>query len=130
MVKWANHSGGSERIFQTVFLPAPGMMYSLLPTGSVPVGRCILGTYQPCRCPAELCVDDAGENLSTQQAVMNPPPQQANSTHCSIAATATALPPHTITRHDVKYYMGRIFDIRSEERRVGKECRSRWSPYH
>src|SRR5256886_15175852 len=22
------------------------------------------------------------------------------------------------------------FDIRSEERRVGKECRSRWSPYH
>src|SRR2546430_15514414 len=22
------------------------------------------------------------------------------------------------------------FDERSEERRVGKECRSRWSPYH
>ena len=22
------------------------------------------------------------------------------------------------------------FRIRSEERRVGKECRSRWSPYH
>src|SRR2546426_10855347 len=28
--------------------------------------------------------------------------------------------------------IGEIFDlkIRSEERRVGKECRSRWSPYH
>ena len=35
---------------------------------------------------------------------------------------------------------GRVFDVgkstiaantnRSEERRVGKECRSRWSPYH
>ena len=25
---------------------------------------------------------------------------------------------------------GRIFATRSEERRVGKECRSRWSPYH
>ncbi len=30
---------------------------------------------------------------------------------------------------------GKVFDIdgmssRSEERRVGKECRSRWSPYH
>ena len=24
-------------------------------------------------------------------------------------------------------YLGRV---RSEERRVGKECRSRWSPYH
>src|SRR5256885_14476150 len=26
--------------------------------------------------------------------------------------------------------LGSIRDIRSEERRVGKECRSRWSPYH
>ena len=26
-------------------------------------------------------------------------------------------------RHSEKY-------VRSEERRVGKECRSRWSPYH
>src|SRR2546430_15163995 len=25
---------------------------------------------------------------------------------------------------------GRLTDSRSEERRVGKECRSRWSPYH
>src|SRR2546422_11337807 len=24
----------------------------------------------------------------------------------------------------------RILELRSEERRVGKECRSRWSPYH
>ena len=24
----------------------------------------------------------------------------------------------------------RIQSMRSEERRVGKECRSRWSPYH
>src|SRR3989454_9925524 len=23
-----------------------------------------------------------------------------------------------------------LFEVRSEERRVGKECRSRWSPYH
>ena len=30
---------------------------------------------------------------------------------CTIAASATALPPHTITRDDVKYYMGRVFDI-------------------
>ena len=24
----------------------------------------------------------------------------------------------------------KIKELRSEERRVGKECRSRWSPYH
>ena len=23
-----------------------------------------------------------------------------------------------------------VYGLRSEERRVGKECRSRWSPYH
>src|SRR5215813_15573809 len=27
-------------------------------------------------------------------------------------------------------YEERLDDDRSEERRVGKECRSRWSPYH
>ena len=26
--------------------------------------------------------------------------------------------------------VGQIHTTRSEERRVGKECRSRWSPYH
>ena len=25
---------------------------------------------------------------------------------------------------------GDFYETRSEERRVGKECRSRWSPYH
>jgi alkylresorcinol/alkylpyrone synthase len=40
----------------------------------------------------------------------------AAATHSTIAATATALPPHKITRADVKYYMGRVFDI--PERRL------------
>ena len=26
--------------------------------------------------------------------------------------------------------MRKLMALRSEERRVGKECRSRWSPYH
>ena len=29
-----------------------------------------------------------------------------------------------------KHYLAEILRGRSEERRVGKECRSRWSPYH
>ena len=33
--------------------------------------------------------------------------------------------------HDAERPKGQIAVInRSEERRVGKECRSRWSPYH
>src|SRR5690349_22465821 len=31
---------------------------------------------------------------------------------------------------DAAYDRDRPLDARSEERRVGKECRSRWSPYH
>ena len=29
-----------------------------------------------------------------------------------------------------RHYFVRLSAERSEERRVGKECRSRWSPYH
>src|SRR2546426_241692 len=31
---------------------------------------------------------------------------------------------------DLKSKLDRLIRTRSEERRVGKECRSRWSPYH
>src|SRR3712207_8750310 len=31
---------------------------------------------------------------------------------------------------DMTRARGRLMEKRSEERRVGKECRSRWSPYH
>ena len=49
------------------------------------------------------------------------------------------LPPSNINRDDTgspktAIYGGvrraRVSLLRSEERRVGKECRSRWSPYH
>src|SRR5688572_31185483 len=33
--------------------------------------------------------------------------------------------PRQHTQHSASYEV-----LRSEERRVGKECRSRWSPYH
>ncbi|MGC0772349.1 MAG: 3-oxoacyl-[acyl-carrier-protein] synthase III C-terminal domain-containing protein [Candidatus Acidiferrum sp.] len=39
------------------------------------------------------------------------PSNGASNAHCTIAATATALPPYTMTRDEVKYYMGRVFDI-------------------
>ena len=39
--------------------------------------------------------------------------------------------------HNVRHFeqftalhLGLLAETRSEERRVGKECRSRWSPYH
>ena len=37
-----------------------------------------------------------------------------------------------ITSEQAKAFIDKQMEIqlRSEERRVGKECRSRWSPYH
>ena len=38
---------------------------------------------------------------------------------------------HGLTREEVQPEIEALFTrFRSEERRVGKECRSRWSPYH
>jgi alkylresorcinol/alkylpyrone synthase len=60
---------------------------------------------------AELRANKAGDiSLSNRDSATNGSSAKYNS-GCSIAATATALPPHTITRDDVKYYMGRVFDI-------------------
>ena len=40
----------------------------------------------------------------------------------------------TLCQYDIhtyaEHYQEIVGDTRSEERRVGKECRSRWSPYH
>src|SRR2546430_17514344 len=45
-----------------------------------------------------------------------------------------------LSTHDIEYRFhdhtcdirtnAPVIEVRSEERRVGKECRSRWSPYH
>ncbi len=43
-------------------------------------------------------------------------PSNAPTSVVTIAATATAVPPNTITREDVKYYLGRVFEI--PERRL------------
>src|SRR3712207_8568756 len=44
-------------------------------------------------------------------------------------AQALQLVGARITQH-ANLYQARMTHLRSEERRVGKECRSRWSPYH
>ena len=38
--------------------------------------------------------------------------------------------PITVFRKEITSQWLTSFLYRSEERRVGKECRSRWSPYH
>src|SRR6266487_4110488 len=47
----------------------------------------------------------------------------------SIASQSAGGPTRSAPRSN-RLWRARAFAARSEERRVGKECRSRWSPYH
>src|SRR3989449_1499834 len=55
-------------------------------------------------------------------------PPAASGTFSS--ATAMGRSASTKTRKRVRCRLRQSSGSRSEERRVGKECRSRWSPYH
>ena len=46
---------------------------------------------------------------------------------CQMVQSGLPVPPGFILTTEV---CRRYMTTRSEERRVGKECRSRWSPYH
>src|SRR2546427_4133161 len=48
----------------------------------------------------------------------------------ALALSALWLFTDTLWPAQSNYFALRTVWIRSEERRVGKECRSRWSPYH
>ena len=58
------------------------------------------------------------ENISPEAAEPIATPEQAAASEPQQEQTGPAIPePGDVV-------------VRSEERRVGKECRSRWSPYH
>ena len=48
----------------------------------------------------------------------------------NIAQVTTAVANGDLSKRIDVEARGEILELRSEERRVGKECRSRWSPYH
>ena len=58
---------------------------------------------------------------------------QADQVKDQVVAAADSGQPNAVADDDDGFVLGDPIDDtpeRSEERRVGKECRSRWSPYH
>ena len=64
---------------------------------------------------------------ATAKAMQDGPQQiEPRKIEAGFTKTVHILFPSPVTYIDI----GSMDIIRSEERRVGKECRSRWSPYH
>ena len=62
-------------------------------------------------------------------------PEQRAQRAANLAQTEAALAEATAAPEEIAAKRAELADAideaeRSEERRVGKECRSRWSPYH
>src|SRR5215213_11347538 len=49
---------------------------------------------------------------------------------CALPISASSSPVGSCSATTMRVSLGGCSSRRSEERRVGKECRSRWSPYH
>src|SRR5256885_5283810 len=80
---------------------------------------------------SDVCSSDlAGRSAGTDSFFIWPV-RPRDDTDARLIANLGAARPPIIVYSPSQYPHLRLFqDNRSEERRVGKECRSRWSPYH
>ena len=82
------------------------------------------------------CCIDIRSRYTLQHAAKHCNTLQHTTTHCHTqphTATHCNTLQHTVTHCNTLQNTAthcKILQHRSEERRVGKECRSRWSPYH
>ena len=68
--------------------------------------------------------------LSAQAPASREAPHGATFAGLTRAWRQPAVTPPDLSNSNRLESLVRAGNIRSEERRVGKECRSRWSPYH
>src|SRR5258706_7535723 len=68
---------------------------------------------------SDVCSSDLGDSRANRKATALP---RLVLSHFARDGRARADDGHLATKD--------VDELRSEERRVGKECRSRWSPYH
>src|SRR5260370_2424973 len=82
-----------------------------------------------CDWSSDVCSSDLfGASLTVGVADVRTLPEQVGGVFDAAIACDNAL-PHLLADDDLLRGVSGMA-ARSEERRVGKECRSRWSPYH
>src|ERR1035437_2962945 len=98
------------------------------------LGAVLGGLYAVCNIPLDAMPDlsDTQVIIYTEWPGQAPQIVQGQVTY-PIATKMQSVPRNKVVRGYSFYgfsFVYVIFEDRSEERRVGKECRSRWSPYH
>src|SRR3712207_8243845 len=80
---------------------------------------------------SDVCSSDLAVHAKCQHAVEDAAKLCADLGH-DVVEAAPSVPPGYFTWFLTAFLaaVAQEFAIRSEERSVGKECRSRWSPYH
>ena len=86
------------------------------------IARFIVGPIQKVASERQAMIDSGMENARQSKQMIADAEQRAAEIVSNAEAKATEI-IKTATDQTIK-------TTRSEERRVGKECRSRWSPYH
>src|SRR5258708_24336402 len=109
------------------------------------VGVGVLRAVERLRCPAQTQVGNAiglllrhlalsylriaRRNIALCLPELSAPQREALlDRHCRSLGVALCETANTWWSSDCR--LNKLAEVRSEERRVGKECRSRWSPYH
>src|SRR2546430_2023499 len=86
-----------------------------------------------CDWSSDVCSSDLDSSLSSVPPVCPKPRPESFATASPREAASganTRVTPSLTPPVECLSTLGRLTRERSEERRVGKECRSRWSPYH
>src|SRR3712207_8279171 len=85
---------------------------------------------QTCALPISSAVDNSTANAKNHSIASAENISTANAKDNSIAHARDNSQANAENNSDAVAVDNSNADARSEERRVGKECRSRWSPYH
>src|SRR2546430_7291274 len=81
-----------------------------------------------CDWSSDVCSSDLAEVTEKYKTV--PATTQSNAIYAAVVESMDEGVGRIMRKLDEAKLANNTIVVRSEERRVGKECRSRWSPYH
>src|SRR3712207_2262373 len=130
VAKWFRYFGGMADKVEGSTIPVEGPYLNY--TKRVPVGVC--GAITPWNHPMLIATKKIAPALAFGNTVVVKPSELAPLSVMELGRMAleAGLPPGALNVVTGGRAAGEALSVsaRSEERRVGKECRSRWSPYH